>query len=101
LINDDIRQLSHHLFGHSDRLVAAAAIGRMEGKPISVQSLSRESGLDSRRAQEQVAHFHRIHLLVPDFSSESRRKDYRAIDLSYWIACARLLEELQEREGPF
>lgn len=100
MINDDIRELSHHLFGHSDRLIAAAAIGRMEGKPISVQSLSRESGLEANRAQERIAHFRDIHLLRQDLDLASRRKDYRAVDLSYWASCARLLEELRGLQGP-
>ena len=99
LNNDDIRILSHQLFGNGDRLDSAAAIGRLTGKSISVKELAKESGLDPNRAQERIAHFHRIGFLVPDFDSSSRQKDYRPIETGFWVSCARLLDEFRERDN--
>jgi hypothetical protein len=91
---DEIRSLSHALFGNADRLTAAAAIGRLAGKPISAMAVAEESGLGYNRAQEQVAHFKRANLLIPDADSGLRRKDYRTVELSYWNSAVRLLDEL-------
>ena len=70
----------------------------MAGKPISVKALSTEAAVDYNRAQEQVAWFRRGGLLVPDYDKDSRRKDHRAVDISYWRAATRLEAELLERE---
>ena len=94
----EIRALSSLIFGNAYRLEAAAAIGRLEGKPISVTAVARESGLDHNRAQEQVARFARARLLVPERDPSLRRKDYRTVDTSYWRLAALLLSELKERE---
>lgn len=93
---DEIRTLSSFLYGNVDRLRVAAAIGRMVGKPISVKAVSTEAGMDYNRAQEQVAWFRRGGLLVPDGNQDSRKKDHRAVDISYWTAAARLEAELLE-----
>jgi hypothetical protein len=95
---DEIRALSSVLYGNADRLVAAAAIGRLAGKPISVKAVCNEAPLDYNRAQEQVAWFRRGGLLLPDFDADSRRKDHRALEITYWDAAARLEAELIERE---
>ena len=70
----------------------------MEGKPISARAVTDESGLEYNRTQEQIAHFVKARLLVPDHDPHLRRKDYRPIQLSYWTAAARLLVELQATE---
>lgn len=95
---DDIRSLSTVLYGNANRLGVAAAIGRMTGKPISVKAVSTDASIDYNRAQEQLAWFRRGGLLVPDYDNDSRRKDHRPVDLSYWVAAARLERELLERE---
>lgn len=98
MTSDEIRSLSTVLYGNADRLRIAAAIGRMTGKAVSVKVVSTEASIDYNRAQEQVAWFRRGGLLVPDYDRDSRRKDHRAVDLSYWAAAARLEAELVERE---
>jgi predicted metalloendopeptidase len=98
MTSDEVRSLSSVLYGNADRLRVAAAIGRMIGKPISVKAVSTGASIDYNRAQEQVAWFRRGGLLVPDHDLDSRRKDHRAVDLSYWEAAARLEAELLERE---
>ena len=95
---DEIRALSTVLYGNADRLRVAAAIGRLTGKPISVKAVSTEASIDYNRAQEQVAWFRRGGVLIPDYDHDSRRKDHRAVELSYWDAAAGLEVELIERE---
>jgi hypothetical protein len=90
---DEIRALSAALYGNLDRLRAAAAIGRLEGKPISVTSVAAESGLDFRRAQEQVAWFRDAGVLILDLDRDSRKKNHRAADISYWRSAVRLEAE--------
>lgn len=92
---DEVRSVSSYLFGNADRLRVAAAIGRMAGKPVSVKSVSAESGVDYNRTQEQIAWFRRAGVLIPDSDPDLRRKDYRVVELSYWSAAARLEEELR------
>lgn len=98
MTSDEIRALSTFLYGNADRLRVAAAIGRMSGKPISVKAVSTNASIDYNRAQEQVAWFRRGGLLVPDYDHDSRCKDHRSVDLSYWAAAARLECELLELE---
>jgi hypothetical protein len=96
--NDEVRRISTFLFGNSTRLEVAAAIGRLEGKPISVKVVSQESGIEANRVQEQIAHFRRAGMLIPTFDPESRRKDHLTVSSSYWTSAERLLEELRDRE---
>jgi hypothetical protein len=100
LTPDEIRLLSTFLYGNADRLRVAAAIGRMTGKPVSVKAVSIEAGIDYNRAQEQIAWFRRARLLVPDQDLDTRRKDHRAVEISYWRAAAQLEAELLERDEP-
>ncbi|MCP4307680.1 MAG: hypothetical protein GY788_22960 [bacterium] len=93
---EEIRSLSGFLFGAADRLAVAAAIGRIQGKPITVKAVAEESGLNYNRAQEQVSWFKRADLLRPDFDPGSRSKEYRPVDICYWSAAARLMAELEE-----
>jgi len=95
---DEIRRLSARLFGNADRLHVAAAIGRMEGKPISVKAVAEESGLDYNRVQEQIARFRAAGVLVPDFDASMRRKDHGAILPPYWRMAAAILAMLEEAE---
>jgi hypothetical protein len=95
---EEIRAMSVAMFGNADRLFAAAAIGRLEGKPISAKAVAAESGLDPNRAQEQVAHFRKHGLLVLDNDPALKRKDHRPVSLTYWAAAARLLEQLLEKD---
>lgn len=98
MTNDEIRNLSAKLFGNADRLHVAAAIGRLEGKPISVKSVAEECGLEPSRVQEQVARFRAAGVLIPDHDPSMRRRDHRAVDLSYWRNAATMLGELEERD---
>ena len=100
MTDDDIRQVSTILYGNVDRLRAAAAIGRLSGKPVSVSSVAREAGMDYRRAQEQVAWFKKGRLLVLEEDAGSTEKHYRVVDISYWTAATHLEAELQDREDP-
>lgn len=95
---EEIRRLSAQLFGNADRLLVAAAIGRMEGKPISVKAVTEESGLEYNRVQEQVARFRTAGVLIPDFDSTMRRKDHRAVLPAYWRMAASIVAALEDAE---
>jgi hypothetical protein len=98
MTDEDIRQVSSILYGNAERLRAAAAIGRLSGKPVTATSVAREARMDYRRAQEQVAWFKQGRLLVLDQDPGSTEKRYRVVDISYWTAAAHLEAELQDRD---
>ena len=98
MTDDDIRELSAKLYGNAQRLHVAAAIGRLEGKPINVKVVAEESGLDVSRVQEQIAWFRNAGVLVPEFDSSSRTKDHRPVAISYWRNAASLFAELEDAD---
>lgn len=91
-----IRNFSFEAFGAKYRLEVAAAIGRLEGKPLWAKAIAEEAGLDANRTQEQVAHFAEAHLLILLDDPALRRKEYRAVDIDYWRQAAALLTQLEE-----
>lgn len=98
MTTEQIRQLSSVLYGNANRLEAAAAIGRLQGKPISAKSVAAASDLAYKRAQEQVAHFARGKVLIPDRDPNRRTKDYQALDIPYWASANKLLNRLVEED---